>query len=167
MQSALLLIMVLLILLVVLPIIDKYIPFGKKVVMFSKFKGKLVINGDTPVPEATLVQRWEKAWDGAKGEQTVVTDKNGNFEFPRAIERSIAATYVPLTPAIKQTICVQENGTEKEVWYAQKPGFEDLAEIKALEDYHDGMELDVVCHLDKEWTDGEEFLYASTCKLRQ
>ena len=122
MQSALLLIMVLLILLVVLPIIDKYIPFGKKAVMFSKFKGKLVINGDTPVPEATLVQRWEKAWD-----------KNGNFEFPRAIERSIAATYVPLTPAIKQTISVQENGTEKEVWYAQKPGFEELAEIKALE----------------------------------
>jgi hypothetical protein len=109
-----------------------------KMCTFSKISGVILNNGE-PVVGATIFReaRYEKTFS----DQTV-TDNNGHFEMPALYVRSVAK-FLPQEFVVWQSIKVDFNGSEYDIWGATKMSKEENSESR-------GKPLIVTCELSDE-----------------
>lgn len=81
-------------LLVVLPLSADENPLGRTVVVAPTLD-VTVAQGRKAQRMTALVRRWERGWNGTKGEQRAVPDADGRVHFPAVTVRSWAARVVP------------------------------------------------------------------------
>ncbi len=102
-------------LLVVLPLTWDENPLGRVVVVAPTLDATLA-----PAKKrqrvVAVVRRWERGWNGTKGEQRCEPDAEGRIHFPPATVKSWAARVVPHEPVTEQWLYVvtREGGEEVE-----------------------------------------------------
>ncbi|MEO9529734.1 DUF6795 domain-containing protein [Roseibium sp.] len=96
--------------------------FGTNV-LFSEVSGTVVLDGK-PVEGARVVQitLWSKP--GAVPENTVTTDKNGQFSFPEISRSAGFSNLVPGEITIVQKINIEFDGKEYRGWLNTKTNYE-------------------------------------------
>ncbi|MGI9282637.1 MAG: DUF6795 domain-containing protein [Endozoicomonas sp.] len=106
-----------------------------KMCTFSRISGVILNNGE-PVVGAKIIRetRYEKTFS----DQTV-TDESGHFEMPALFVRSIAK-YLPQEFVVWQSMKIEVNGSEHEIWDAAKRSKEENSESR-------GKPLIVTCEL--------------------
>jgi len=96
--------------------------FGTNV-LFSEVSGTVVLNGK-PVEGATVVQvtLWSKP--GEVPDNTVTTDKNGQFSFPEISRSAGFSNLLPGEITIVQKINIEFEGREYRGWLNTKTNYE-------------------------------------------
>lgn len=109
-----------------------------KVCLFSGISGTITLNGK-PVKNARLIRTAKK--EKPKSDETT-TDENGHFSMPPIYERTVTK-YLPMEFVVSQTIVVEYEGQQYEMWHGVKRKEEENAESK-------GKPLVVTCKLELE-----------------
>ncbi len=109
-------------------------------VMFSEVNGTVLLDGK-PVEGAELFQKAERSADERKNRtQTAITNKDGVFRLPAIDRRMGLRAWIPMQPAVHQTIVIRYRGVEYEGWMHVKLSYEANTEL-------DGRPLNLVCEL--------------------
>lgn len=133
--------------------------FGKTVVLFSQFTGRLITEDSEPAANIRVERNWEWGLTGRKGSDETITDQDGRFEFPEITGSSLMAL-MPHEPSITQSIVAHGPSGSVLVYSANKKRYERDAELIGRSLQGPGIRLE--CRIDEEPNDSGPFW--GTCK---
>lgn len=87
-------------------------------VLFSEVRGSVFKDGK-PLSGAVVRRTFNWRWGRQKGADQTITDRAGEFHFPRIVRRSLSASF-PHEPVIGQFIAIEHDGKEYVAWEAFK-----------------------------------------------
>lgn len=108
---------------------------GTTVSLFSAVKGQVLLHGK-PVEGANVVRRHTFTWSGKEFTETCLTDAKGQFSFSESTGNIVMGRIFPHEPVIPQSIIVNYQGEEHDIWIFSKRNYDTLGELDGVEDHN-------------------------------
>lgn len=110
--------------------------------LFSEVKGTVLLNGKA-IEGARVERHFHWTWKDRNESSEVLTNANGQFEFPAITDSSVMASLLPHEPVITQKIFIHYQGQEYKAWMFTKHGYHKNGELK-------GKPINLSCNLEAE-----------------